>query len=146
MKNVNPYPELEFEPPEPNIVSAHWSKDILFLEDEIRFFKNTLILYGNLDMPAKLPLKRREFDIKIAELQVKIDAIKEEIPVFLDHLAPYIGNAGNGIHISLVEKFSVLDEQIRTLFNSVKETKAQLFIYIEFQLTNHNNYNRIISV
>jgi hypothetical protein len=145
MKNVDPHPELEFELLEPNVVSAHWSKDILFLEDEIRFFKNTLVLYGNLDMPAKRPLKRREFDIKIAELQVKIDAVKEEIPTFLGNLEPYIGNVNNGISISLVEEFSVLDEQIRALFSSVKETKGQLFIYIEFQLTNHNNYNRIIS-
>ena len=146
MKNVYPYPELEFEQQEPNIVSAHWSKDILFLEDEIRFFKNTLILYGNLDMQATLPLKKKEFDTKIAELQAKIDLIKEEIPAFLDYLEPYIGNVTNGLSISLIEKFSVLDERIRTLFNSVKETKAQLFIYIEFQLTNHNNYDRIISV
>jgi len=145
MKNVNPDTEFEFEPRELYNVSAHWSKDILFFEDEIRFFKNTLILYGNLDMPAIVPLKRRELDTRIAELQVKIDAIKEKIPTFLDYLATRMGNPDNGTCISLVEKFSVLDERIKTLFNSVKETRAQLFVYIELQLTNHNNYDRIIS-
>jgi hypothetical protein len=135
MKTILPDLELEFELQELYILSKHWIQDISFIEDEIRFFKT---IFDKFPDPALINEPNSvawEFKRKIIQQESNIDSLKARIQNYLKFLEPFVGDQKKLVNLDLIEKFNVLGTGIKNLFESVKQTKADLFIYAERFMT-----------
>jgi len=135
MKTILPDPELEFELQELYILSKHWMQDISFIEDEIRFFKTIFDKFPDpttINEPASAAW---EFKRRIIQQEGNIDNLKAQIQRYLKSLEPFINDQQKLIDLELIEKFNALGTEIKNLFESVKQTKAELFIYAERFMT-----------
>jgi len=134
MKTILPDPELEFELQELYILSKHWIQDISFIEDEIRFFKSVFDKFPEpvlINEPNSIPL---EFNRKITQQEANIESLKSRIQDYLKFLEPFISD-DHKIDLDLIEKFNVLGTEIKKLFESIKQTKVELFTHAEFVMT-----------
>ena len=134
MKTLFPDTELEFELQELYILSKHWLHDISFIEDETRFFKNILNKYLT---------KRDEFDQMIMLQEANVASLKESILQYLKFLEPHINDETKAIDITLIEKYTNLQDGIKALFETVKITKSALFTCIEEILETGKNTSGI---
>ena len=135
MKTQPPDLELEFELQELYILSKHWMQDISFIEDEIRFFKTIFDKFPDsalINEPNSVPW---QFNRKIIHQEMNIDNLKARIHDYLKFLEPFISDQQKLIDLELIEKFNALGAEIKNLFESIKQTKAELFTYTEHLIT-----------
>src|SRR5438309_10956746 len=117
--NITTDKELEFELQELYILCKHWLDDILFIEDELRFFKNVLKKYQDMGSQFALPSKGQEFSQKIQQLEQHIVSLKVRIPEYLNFLKPFIGDLKKEMDLDLVEKYNALETEIKDMFASI---------------------------
>jgi hypothetical protein len=135
MKTILPHLELEFELQELYILSKHWIQDISFIEDEIRFFKTVFDKFPDPAFINEPNSVAWEFKRKIIQQEANIDSLKARIQDYLKFLEPFISDQQKLIDLELIEKFNALGTEIKNLFESVKQTKAELFTYAERFMT-----------
>jgi len=131
MKTIIPDPQLEFELQELYILSQLWKQDISFIEDEIRFFKTIFNKYLDPDLITESNSIPWNFNKKITLQEGNIDNLKLRIQEYLKFLEPFINDQEKMIDLSLIEKFNILAGEIKSLFESTKQTKNELFKYAE---------------
>jgi hypothetical protein len=131
MKTIIPDPQLDDELQELYILSNHWISDIHFEEVEIGFLKKMINDYlmpglknGQLNQMADINKTLTRQDENIADLKTKIAGL-------LKFIGGLINESNAEIRIELVEKFAVLEAEMRTLFKSVKQVKKLLFSFTE---------------
>ena len=126
-----PDTELEYEIQELYILAKHWLQDISFAEDELRFFKNLLKKYQGGLINIDLVFEWEDFGDKIDEQEEHINQLKKAVPAYLEYLKPYVGDLKKAMDMNLLEKYNDLDEEIKGLFDAVKQTKRELFAFAE---------------
>ncbi len=131
MKTIISDSELEFELQELYILSKHWMQDISFIEDEIRFFKTIFDKYWDPALINEPNSMHADFKQKITQQEGNIDNLKLRIREYLKFLEPFINDQEKMIDLSLIEKFNVLGGKIKSLFESTRQTKTELFKYAE---------------
>jgi len=131
MKTTYEDKELEQELQELYILSKHWLHDISFIRDEIRFFKNILDKYWTPGLQNAELFKMTEFYQKIQLQEVNVSSLAESVQQYLKVLGPYVNDDTKGINVSLIEEFTGLQAEISTLFNSIRNTKKELFTCVE---------------
>jgi len=131
MKTILPDLELEFELQELYILSKHWIQDISFIEDEIRFFKTVFDKFHDPALIKEPNSVALEFNQKISRQEENIINLKARIQDYLKFLEPFISDKHKMIDLGLIEKFNALAAEIKNLFESIKQTKSELFTYSE---------------
>lgn len=125
-------PELECELQELYILSKHWISDIQFAEDEIRFLKNVHHKYLVPELNNEQLIEIERFNKALAQLDGNIPDLKSKISTLLKFIEPILTDESNTeINLSLIEKFTSLETEIKTMFESVKLAKKSLFSFIE---------------
>jgi len=145
MKTALPDLELEFELQELYILSKQWIQDISFFEDEVRFFKT---LFDKFPEPVSVDQPNSacpEFKRKIIELEENIVSLKIRIQDYIKSLEPFINDQQKLIDLDLIEKFNEMGTEIKTLFQSIKQTKAELFTYAERLMASERTYPVILT-
>lgn len=131
MKTIVQDTELEFELQELYILSKHWISDIHFIEDELRFLKHVVETRLVPNLKNEQLFETADFNKAFAQIEGNIPALKTEISDFLKFVDPLINKPGTTIGLNLLEKFTTLDTEIKTLFESVKQVKKLLFSVTE---------------
>jgi hypothetical protein len=131
MKKIVKDPQLDDELQELYIVSKHWISDISFVEDEIRFLKNILNKYLAPFMNNDQILKVKNFNKTLVHQESIIPDLKNKILGFLKFVEPLINESKKEIGVNLIEKFILLQMELNTLSESVKEFKNLLFSFTE---------------
>jgi len=131
--------QFEYELQELYISSKHWQSDISFVADEVRFFKNVIGKYFKADNPQSQGAQMHHCKMMIVRLQEEIITLKIKVIAYLNFLGPYIGNPEKKIDINLIEKHSVLENEIKALFESVKLLKVDLFSLTENVMDEERN-------
>ncbi len=131
MKTIMQDPELDCELQELYILSRHWTSDIQFVEDEIRFLKNVIKKYLVPGLEnGQLP-EIEFFTIALDEQEVNIPGLKKRISKLLKFMEPIINEENKEIGIDLLERFTTLEKEMQALFESVKLAKSSLFSVAE---------------
>jgi hypothetical protein len=131
MKPITEDPQLEEELQELYILSKHWISDIHFEEVEIKFLKNILNKYLVSETTHEQLDEIRGFNESLTLQDASIDAMKEKISELLRFLGSIIIGSDPQIRLDLVEKFAVLETEMKALFVSVKQLKKSLFSFTE---------------
>ena len=131
MKTIIADVALEDELQELYILSNHWISDINFIEDETRFLKNVVDKYLAPILKDDQLAKANDFNKNLLQLEANIPALKTEISDFLKFIKPMINESNQEIGINLLEKFTTLEAEMKTLFESVKQIKKSLFSFTE---------------
>lgn len=121
--------QLEYELQDLYISGKHWLSDILFVADEIGFFKNVIAKYFN--TPERQGARLHHCKMMIVQLQEEIISLKIKVAAYLNFLGQFIGDPEKKIDMNLIEKYSALENEIKTLFESLKLLKVDLFAVIE---------------
>ena len=125
-------PELECELQELYMLSNHWISDIQFVEHEIRFLKNILHKYLVPALKNDQLIEMETFNKTLTRLNADIPVLKNKILDLLKFIGPYlIDETNTEINLSLLEKFTALETEIKALFENVKQVKRLLFSFIE---------------
>ena len=135
MKTILPDLELEFELQELYILSKHWIQDISFIEDEIQFFKTVFDKFPGPVLIKEAHSVPWEYSRKIIQQEANIESLKSRIQDYLKFLEPFISDQQKLIDLDLIEKFNGLGTEIKNLFETIKQTKAELFTYAERFMT-----------
>jgi hypothetical protein len=131
METIIPDTQLEIELQELYILCQHWTQDLAFIEDELRFFKNVLQKYKAVGTQNDQPSQYLEFSSKIQELESHIIKLKKAVPQYLNLLKPYIKDLKKDMHLNLVLNYNELQTEIQNLFWTIKKLKSELFSYTE---------------
>jgi hypothetical protein len=131
MKTIENDPALTIELQELYLLSKHWSSDIRFAEDEIRFLKKTLRTYTHPGENIKLLSKREAFNKRLAEQDSNICYLKVELTDLLKFIGPFVNESNKDIGINLLEKFIKLETEIKSEIESLKQIKKSLFSFFE---------------
>lgn len=116
--------QLEGELQELYILAEHWSADLDFLEEELRFFKNVLRKFADLKQDDN-------FEKKVIELEGHLASLRVKIPGFLNFLKPFIANPNQTMDLGFLEKYNSLANELRQLFSGVRAAKKELFAHAE---------------
>lgn len=130
--------ELEFELQELYILCKHWLEDISFMEYETGFFKRVLKKFDN---SAGQTSKISGINDKIQEQELHLSIIKAKIPGFLKFLKPYLKDQKKGMGPGFLERYNVLEVELKELFKTIKSTKKELFDYIEKIMVSQKVHN-----
>jgi ferritin-like metal-binding protein YciE len=131
MKTLVQDPELEYELQELYILSNHWMSDIHFAEDEIRFLKNMLNNYLVPNLKNDFLKEIENFNNILEQQNANIFHLKNKIRNLLKFIGPLINESNKQISVDLIEKFTGLETEVKTLFESVKQVKKSLFSFTE---------------
>ena len=131
MKTIIQDGELEFELQELYILSKHWISDIHFIEDELRFLKHVVETRLVPNLKNEQLFEAEDFNKSFVQIEENIPALKTEISDFLKFVDPLINESNNTIGLNLLEKFTALDSEMKTLFESVIQVKKLLFSFTE---------------
>jgi hypothetical protein len=131
MKTILQDPQLDYELQELYILSNHWISDIHFEEDEIRFLKKVINDYLLPGLKNEQLNKIVEFNKTLTQEDVNISSLKSKITELLKFIGSLINDSNSEVSIDLIEKFAVLEAEMKTLFESVKQVKKLLFSFSE---------------
>jgi hypothetical protein len=131
MKTIIQDGELEFELQELYILSKHWISDIHFIEDELRFLKHVVEKHLAPNLENEQLFEVDDFNEVFVQTEGNIPALKTEVSDFLKFIAPLIKKPDTMIGLNLLEKFTALDTEMKTLFESLKQVKKLLFSLTE---------------
>ena len=131
MKTLIADSELEDELQELYILSTHWISDINFIEDETRFLKNVIDKYLAPILKDDQLAKAKDFNKTLVQLETGIPMLKIKISDFLHFINPMINESNKEIGVNLLEKFTSLETEMKSLFESVKKIKKSLFSFTE---------------
>ena len=124
-------PQLEYELQELYILSKHWTSDVCFAEDEIRFLKNVLHKYWDATLSNEQLSEVEAVKRALINLEFDIPCLKGEIKEFLKFIEPMIKRSETEIGINLLDKYTKLQAEIEALFAAVKIVKKSLFSFTE---------------
>jgi hypothetical protein len=127
MKTIIQDVELEFELQELYILSKHWISDIHFIEDELRFLKHVVEKHLAPNLKNEQLFEVDDFNEAFVQTEGNIPALKTEVSNFLKFIAPLVKKPDTMIGLNLLEKFTTLDTEMKTLFESLKQVKKLLF-------------------
>jgi hypothetical protein len=131
MKTIIQDGELEFELQELYILSKHWISDIHFIEDELRFLKHVVEKHLAPNLKNEQLFEVDDFNKVFVQTEGNIPALKTEVSDFLNFIAPMVKQPDRMIGLNLLEKFTALDAEMKTLFESLKQVKKLLFSFTE---------------
>jgi hypothetical protein len=131
MKTIAADTELDLELQELYILSNHWISDIHFAEDEMKFLKHMLNKYLVTSPKKGVSNDIENFNKAIELRNANISTLKNKISELLKFIGPLVTGTGEKIGIDLIEKFTVLETEMKTLFESVKQLKRSLFSFTE---------------
>ncbi len=136
MTNATPDTELETELQEVYMQATHWLQDISFLETETHFFNNIINRY---QPSTAVTFRKAEFDAKILEQATRLGALKTKIPDFLTFLDPFIGDLKKEMSLDFLARYNTLQNELESIFESLRMTKKELFHYTESIMTPVNS-------
>jgi hypothetical protein len=123
--------QLEYELQDLYISTKHWLSDISFVADEIRFFKDLIDKYF-------IPGSNNEYTIEVKALrkmisQKEINSVifKNKVITYLKFLEPFINDLNKEIDINLIERHTMLENEINDLLESIQQFKRDLFSLAE---------------
>jgi hypothetical protein len=131
MKTIIQDGELEFELQELYILSKHWISDIHFIEDELRFLKHVVEKHLAPSLKTEQLFEADDFNAVFAQTERNIPAVKTGVSDFLNFISPLVKEPDTVIGLNLLEKFTALDTEMKTLFESLKQVKKLLFSFTE---------------
>ena len=131
MKTIMQDTALDAELQELYILSNHWISDIHFIEDEIRFFKNMIDKYPVVTLTEEQLCQIADFDKSLSQFEGGMPDLKIRILNFLIFIDPLINASNKEIGFNLIEKFITLENEVKTLFDRVKQLKKLLLSFIE---------------
>jgi hypothetical protein len=131
MKTIIQDGELEFELQELYILSKHWISDIHFIEDELRFLKHVVEKHLAPNLENEQLFEVDDFNEVFVQTEGNIPGLKTEVSDFLKFIAPLVKKPDTMIGLNLLEKFTALDTEMKTLFESLKQVKKLLFSLTE---------------
>ncbi|MCC8424918.1 hypothetical protein [Mucilaginibacter sp. UR6-11] len=122
--------QLDCELQEMYIISNHLKTDVTFIEDEIRFLKNTLNKY-NIYI-ANTQLNRIIYFKRIIEQQeTGIPLIKNKISGFLKCLGTLVNDSEKEISLDILEKFNTLNTEVKSIADQILSVKHSFFLFLE---------------
>lgn len=131
--------QLEYELQDLYISSKHWISDISFVGYEIRFFNNVIGKYFKPDNPESQGAQMHHCKMMLVQLQEEIITLKIKVTAYLNFLGPYIGDPEKKIDLNLIEKHSVLENEVKALFESLRLLKVDLFAFTENVIDEERN-------
>ena len=129
---------LDAELQELYILSNHWISDIHFIEDEIRFFKNLTHKHPDATLRDEQLRQIADFDSSLSQFGAGIPDLKIRIVNFLIFIDPLINDSNKEIGFNLIERFITLENEVKTLFDGVKQVKKLLLSFTE-EVTKQGN-------
>jgi hypothetical protein len=136
MKTIIQDGELEFELQELYILSKHWISDIRFIEDELRFLKHVVEKYLTPNLKNEQLFEIDDFNEVFVQMEENVPVLKTAVSDLLDFIAPLIREPDTMIGLNLLEKFTTLDTNMKTLLESIKQVKKLLFSFTEEVMKN----------
>ena len=131
MKTIAEDSELDVELQELYILSNHWLTDIQFAEDELKFLKHLINKYLVTYTENIAPEEINIFNETIEQQEAITLSIKNKIFDLLKFIGPIVKGTGGEIGVDLIEKFTLLETEVKTLFESAKQLKRSLFSFTE---------------
>ena len=124
-------PVLSAELQELYLQNKQWFSDVLFLEDETRFFNK---IFDRI-LPTVI-IKDRFMEVQyisasLGQLEARTKTLKELLIRQLHLLESMLKNLNKSIGLSLVNENMDIVEEIKTLFISDKLIKNELFAMVE---------------
>ena len=131
MKTPSSDDQLEYELQELFISSKQWLADISFMNHGIRFFKHLIDEYFVPGVEQGYEIQVWTFRKKIPQNEQEIINLKIRVIDYLKFLRLPVTDPSAFIGINLIETHTVLENEIRDLFESIKSIKKNLFVFIE---------------
>lgn len=123
--------QLSFELQEMYLENKEWLSDILFLEDEMRFFQQ--LFQKHLEQPIK-----KSYTDQVAFINLSLSALQErrnQLKIILDRrkhvLEAMLRDEMRTITLTFIEEDAAIVKEIRELLATDKEVKQELFSLIE---------------
>jgi len=125
---------LDDELQELYLLSKHWTSDISFAADEVRFLKHMLEKYPVRSLSPEQIVAAKNIKQGLAQLDEEIQVLQTSVISLLKFIDPFIIDPNKIIGVDLIENFFSLEKEIKTLFATVKELKKSLFVLMEVEL------------
>lgn len=123
--------QLSSELQEIHLLNKQWLSDVLFLEDETRFFQK---LFNTVLSAAirKERLQEVQFvNASISELEQRRNQLKALIINHQHVVESLLKDSTERIGLDLISKNAVITNEIKMLFNSDKHIKKELYQLVE---------------
>jgi len=131
MKTITKDPQLEDELQELYLESKHWLSDLHFEEDEIRFLRKMINNYLLPGLKNDQLNRIESFNKPLLRYDANIPLLKNKINELLKLIGSLINETNKEIGVDLLEQFTALELEMKTLFESVKQVKKLLFLFAD---------------
>ena len=119
--------QLEYELQDLYRAGKHWLSDISFVADEARFFHDVIDKYFKLDIMNDQGAQLHHCKMMLYQQGFEVISLKDKVIKYLNFLAPFITDNDRTVGIDLIERHTVLENEITTLFESDRILKKELF-------------------
>lgn len=123
--------QLSDELQELYLENKQWLSDVLFLQDEARFFKKTIGQFFLAALQKDHLQQVQKINASISKIEDRRTMLKKLIVQHQELLESLLKDPGKTIHLQLIEENSKIINEIKALFLSDSSVKKELYILIE---------------
>jgi len=131
MKTITKDPQLDDELQELYLECKHWLSDLHFEEDEIRFLKKMINNHLAPGLNKQQLIRIENFNKPLSRYDANIPVLKNKINALLTLIGNLVNKTNQEIGIDLLEQFTALELEMKTLFEAVKQVKKLLFLFAD---------------